>query len=197
MVGANGCIPGQRAAAEPAALGKLEVKVLSLGVLLLIATAALTADIIVESDDSTQVTVMGHHLTIDDWRLFVAGMIVGAVALLALRLFSAGLAKDRHRRGAARRERRANLKAAKVAKTAPAAATVPAVTPAPAEPVAKTAPAPLAKTEPTPATKATTTTKPVTTTKSATDSDADESASRPGDRLVAQIRRHVGSGTRS
>jgi hypothetical protein len=86
---------------------ELEAVVFTLGALLVLAAAALTADIILESRGTTRVTVVGHHLSFADWRLFVFGVITGVVVVLALRLVTVGFARDRRRRRAARGAARA------------------------------------------------------------------------------------------
>jgi hypothetical protein len=101
--------------------------VFTLGVVLLVIAGGLTADIVLESNDVTQVALFGHEFAFDNWRLFVFGLLTGVLTVIALQLMWGGLVRGGRRRRTLRVQRR-ELAAAGVA----AGATVPQATaPAP------------------------------------------------------------------
>ncbi|ADP78409.1 hypothetical protein [Pseudofrankia inefficax] len=99
----------------------------TLGVVLLVIAGGLTADIVLESNDVTQVALFGHEFAFDNWRLFAFGLLTGVLTVIALQLMWGGLVRGGRRRRTLRVQRR-ELAAAGLA----TGSTVPqATTPAP------------------------------------------------------------------
>ncbi|MBL7493874.1 hypothetical protein I6A60_31350 [Frankia sp. AgB1.9] len=99
----------------------------TLGVVLLVIAGGLTADIVLESNDVTQVALFGHEFAFDNWRLFAFGLLTGVLTVIALQLMWGGLVRGGRRRRTLRVQRR-ELAAAGLA----AGSTVPQTTaPAP------------------------------------------------------------------
>jgi hypothetical protein len=80
--------------------------VFTLGVVLLVIAGGLTADIVLESNDVTQVALFGHEFAFDNWRLFVFGLLTGVLTVIALQLMWGGLVRGGRRRRTLRVQRR-------------------------------------------------------------------------------------------
>ncbi|WP_045876653.1 hypothetical protein [Pseudofrankia sp. DC12] len=78
----------------------------TLGVVLLVIAGGLTADIVLESNDVTQVALFGHEFAFDNWRLFVFGLLTGVLTVIALQLMLSGLVRGGRRRKVLRVQRR-------------------------------------------------------------------------------------------
>ena len=79
-----------------------------LGLLLLLAAGALTVDLVVKNTDPTTAAAFGQsvsHLTTG--RLFLAGVVTGAIAVLGLMLIGAGASRRQTRRAGLREARKA------------------------------------------------------------------------------------------
>jgi membrane protein implicated in regulation of membrane protease activity len=76
-----------------------------LGLLLLVAAGALTTDLVVKNTDPTTAAAFGQsvsHLTTG--RLFLAGVVTGAIAVLGLMLIGAGASRRQTRRAGLKRQ---------------------------------------------------------------------------------------------
>ena len=71
-----------------------------LGLLLLLAAAGLTLDVVFQNTSSISVDAVGQTLTLSSGWLFVAGVATGATALIAVSMLMGGLARARSRRAA-------------------------------------------------------------------------------------------------
>jgi len=71
-----------------------------LGLLLLLSAAGLTLDVVFQNTSAINVDALGQTVTLSPGWLFVAGVVIGAVALLAVMLVLAGMARARRRRRA-------------------------------------------------------------------------------------------------
>lgn len=69
-----------------------------LGLLLLLAAAGLTLDVVFQNTSSLNVDAIGQTFTLSSGWLFVAGVIAGAVGLLGVTMLLGGMARNRRRR---------------------------------------------------------------------------------------------------
>ncbi len=70
----------------------------TVGIILLMAAAALSADIVLENAGRTDVMLMGQALSMDIWGLFALGAAAGVVVVFGLQLTAHGLARTGQRR---------------------------------------------------------------------------------------------------
>jgi hypothetical protein len=85
----------------------LESVLVVLGLLLLLASGALTAGVLIENTDAVTISAYGQSasgLTLGG--LFLGGVITGAIAILGLTMMMAGLSRRRARRVGIKREMR-------------------------------------------------------------------------------------------
>ena len=76
-----------------------------LGLLLLLASGALTADLVVKNTDPTAAAAFGHSVSnLTTGRLFLAGVVTGAIAVLGLLLIAAGASRRQTRRAGLKRQ---------------------------------------------------------------------------------------------
>src|SRR6185369_7681572 len=134
--------PGARSVrcrwANPPTAGDLEVRVFTLGVVLLVIAGVVTADIVLESSGPMPVAVAGHEVAMEDWRLFLFGMATGVLVVVAATLIAVGFSRDRRRRRDERLRRRELVAAGVPNVAAPMPATGPSAGPVqgpPATPV--------------------------------------------------------------
>jgi hypothetical protein len=71
-----------------------------LGLLLLLSAAGLSLDVFFQNTSSISVDALGQTFTLSSGRLFLAGVITGAVGLLGVTLLSGAMAQARRRRHA-------------------------------------------------------------------------------------------------
>lgn len=71
-----------------------------LGLLLLLAAAGLTLDVVLRNTSSISVDAVGQTLTLSSGWLFVAGVATGVIGLIGLAMLMGGLARARRRRAA-------------------------------------------------------------------------------------------------
>jgi hypothetical protein len=69
-----------------------------LGLLLLVSAVGLGLDVVFQNTSSISVDALGQTFTLSSGRLFLAGVVTGAVGLLGLTLLSDGMARARRRR---------------------------------------------------------------------------------------------------
>ena len=69
-----------------------------LGLLLLLAAAGLTLDVVVQNTTSMSVDAVGQTFTLDSGWFFVAGVATGAIGLIGLSMLMGGMARARRRR---------------------------------------------------------------------------------------------------
>jgi uncharacterized integral membrane protein len=105
----------------------------ALGLILLIAAAAVAVDAVVQNTFHVRVDLFGQHLSLPVWEIAVGGIVVGVVALLGLALALRGLRKNAQLRAERRRLRKELASRPAVAEPVPAPAGVPAAV-VPAEP---------------------------------------------------------------
>ena len=71
-----------------------------LGLILLLAAAGLTLDVVLRNTSSISVDAVGQTLTLSSGWLFVAGVATGVIGLIGLAMLMGGLARARRRRAA-------------------------------------------------------------------------------------------------
>ena len=69
-----------------------------LGLILLLAAGGLTIDVVVQNTSSINVNALGQTFTLSPGWLFVAGLVAGAVAMLAVTMIVGGLGRSHRRR---------------------------------------------------------------------------------------------------
>jgi membrane protein implicated in regulation of membrane protease activity len=76
-----------------------------LGLLLLLASGALTVDLVVKNTDPTTAAAFGQSVSnLTTGRLFLAGVVTGAIAILGLLLIAAGASRRQTRRAGLKRQ---------------------------------------------------------------------------------------------
>jgi hypothetical protein len=131
-----------------------EVTVVTVGVVLLLMAGVLTVDILLENSGRTDTMIMGQALSFDVWGLYVLGLATGVLVVAGIQITVHGLARERRRRIAERRQERELAALGRTGNAGPVPAGQPLVPagPAPARAAAATAPAPpTAATTPRPA----------------------------------------------
>jgi hypothetical protein len=71
-----------------------------LGLLLLVSAVGLGLDVVFQNTSSISVDALGQTFTLSSGRLFLAGVVTGAIGLLGATLLSDGMARARRRRAA-------------------------------------------------------------------------------------------------
>jgi hypothetical protein len=71
-----------------------------LGLILLLAAGGLTLDVVLQNSRSVNVNALGQTFALSPGWVFVAGVVAGAVALLAVTMIAGGLGRSHRRRGA-------------------------------------------------------------------------------------------------
>jgi len=69
-----------------------------LGLILLLAAGGLTLDVVVQNTSSIDVNALGQTFTLSPGWLFVGGLVLGAVGLLAVTMIVGGLGRSHRRR---------------------------------------------------------------------------------------------------
>ncbi len=69
-----------------------------LGLILLLAAGGLTLDVVIQNTSSINVNALGQTFTLSPGWLFIAGLVAGAVGLLAVTMIVGGLARSHRRR---------------------------------------------------------------------------------------------------
>jgi uncharacterized integral membrane protein len=105
----------------------------ALGLILLIAAAAVAVDAVVQNTFHIRVDLFGQHLKVPVWEIAVGGIVVGVVVLLGLALAMRGLRKNAQLRADRRRLRKELASRPAVVEPVAAPAAVPAAA-VPAEP---------------------------------------------------------------
>jgi hypothetical protein len=69
-----------------------------LGLILLLAAGGLTLDVVIQNTSSINVNALGQTFTLSPGWLFIAGLVAGAVGLLAVTMIVGGLGRSHRRR---------------------------------------------------------------------------------------------------
>jgi hypothetical protein len=77
--------------------------VATVGIILLLAVAALSTDVVLENSGHTDVVIVGQVLSFDIWGLFALGAAAGVLFIASLQLIAYGLARTGQRRKQLRR----------------------------------------------------------------------------------------------
>jgi hypothetical protein len=77
--------------------------VATVGIILFLAVAALSTDIVLENSGHTDVVIVGQTLSFDIWGLFALGAAAGVLLIASLQLMAYGLARTGQRRKQLRR----------------------------------------------------------------------------------------------